>query len=63
MPANFTEEQKLAIREKLIAIGYDLIRKVGLKKMKVAMIAEKADIATGKQLRQFGGICLCADDS
>lgn len=47
MPANFTEEQKAAIREKLIAIGYDLIREMGLKKMTVAMIAEKADIATG----------------
>ena len=47
MPANFTEEQKLAIREKLLAVGYDLIREVGLKKMKVSMIAERADIATG----------------
>ena len=47
MPANFTEEQRAAIREKLIAIGYDLVREVGLKKMKVSMIAERADIATG----------------
>ena len=47
MPANFKEEQRVAIREKLICTGYDLIREVGLKKMKVSMIAERADIATG----------------
>ena len=47
MPANFTEEQRNVIREKLIHIGYDLIREVGLKKMKVSMIAERAEIATG----------------
>ena len=47
MPANFTEEQRAAIREKLFAVGYDLIREVGLRKMKVALIAERADIATG----------------
>lgn len=47
MPANFTEEQKREIREKLIAIGYGLIRELGLKKMKVSLIAERADIATG----------------
>ena len=32
MPANFTEEQRQEIREKLIAVGYDLIREMGLKK-------------------------------
>ena len=47
MPANFTEEQRAAIREKLFSVGYDLIREVGLRKMKVALIAERADIATG----------------
>ena len=47
MPANFTEEQRKTIREKLIAIGYDLIREMGLKKMKVSIIAERAEIATG----------------
>ena len=47
MPANFTQEQRQMIQEKLIAVGYDLIREVGLKKMKVSMIAERADIATG----------------
>ena len=47
MPANFTEEQRQSIRQKLITIGYDLIREVGLKKMKVSVIAERADIATG----------------
>ena len=39
MPANFTQEQRQMIQEKLIAVGYDLIREVGLKKMKVSMIA------------------------
>ena len=47
MPANFTEKQKREIREKLIAIGYGLIRELGLKKMKVSIIAERANIATG----------------
>lgn len=47
MPANFTQEQRQMIQEKLIAVGYDLIREVGLKKMKVSMIAERTDIATG----------------
>ncbi len=47
MPANFTEEQRQDIREKLIASGYDLIREIGLKKMKVSVIAERVDIATG----------------
>jgi len=47
MPANFTEKQKREIREKLIAIGYGLIRELGLKKMKVSIIAERVDIATG----------------
>lgn len=47
MPANFTEEQRKAIREQLLAIGYDLIREVGLKKMKVSLITERAEIATG----------------
>jgi len=47
MPANFTEEQKLEIREKLLTVGYQLIREMGLKKMKVSIIAERVDIATG----------------
>ena len=47
MPANFTEEQRQNIREKLITIGYELIREIGLKKMKVSVIAQQADIATG----------------
>ena len=47
MPANFTDEQRQAIREKLIAVGYELIREMGLKKMKVSVIAERAEIATG----------------
>lgn len=47
MPANFTEKQREQIREKLLGIGYDMIREIGLKRMKVSMIAERADIATG----------------
>lgn len=47
MPANFTEEQRQEIREKLLAVGYELIREIGLKKMKVSIIAERANIATG----------------
>lgn len=47
MPANFTEEERKEIKERLIALGYDLIREMGLKKMKVSTIAERADIATG----------------
>ena len=42
MPANFTEEQRKVIRNSLLTIGYDLIREVGLKKMKVSLIAEKS---------------------
>lgn len=47
MPANFTEKQRKVIRNSLLTIGYDLIREVGLKKMKVSLIAERAEIATG----------------
>lgn len=47
MPANFTEKQREIIRKRLIAVGYDLVREVGMKKMKVSMIAERAEIATG----------------
>ena len=42
MPANFTEEERKEIKERLIALGYDLIREMGLKKMKVSTIAEQA---------------------
>lgn len=47
MPANFTEEQRQSIRENLFTIGKELIREIGLKKMKVSLIAERAQIATG----------------
>lgn len=53
MPANFTEKQREAIREKLIAVGYDLIREMGLKKMKISIIAERAGIATGTYYHFF----------
>lgn len=47
MPANFTEGERQEIQERLIALGYDLIREMGLKKMKVSVIAAQANIATG----------------
>lgn len=47
MPANFTEGERKEIQERLIALGYDLIREMGLKKMKVSVIAARANIATG----------------
>ena len=47
MPANFTEEQRKILRERLLAIGYEMVRELGLKKMKISVIAERADIATG----------------
>lgn len=47
MPANFTEEQRSEIRKRLIDTGYELIREMGLKKMKVSVIAQRTDIATG----------------
>ncbi len=47
MPANFTEKQRQEILEKLLAVGYELIQELGLKKMKVSIIAARADIATG----------------
>lgn len=47
MPANFTEKQRQEISDKLLDIGYDLIREMGLRKMKVSVIAERAGIATG----------------
>lgn len=47
MPANFTEDEKKEIRERLIAVGYDLIRELGLKKMKVSIITNRAGIGAG----------------
>lgn len=47
MPANFTEKQRQEISDKLLNLGYDLIREMGLRKMKVSVIAERAGIATG----------------
>ena len=47
MPANFTQEQRQGIRERLLAIGYDMVRETGLKAMKIAEVARRADIAAG----------------
>lgn len=47
MAGGFTEEQKTIIRAKLIAAGYELSRKCGIKKMTVAMVANAAKVAVG----------------
>lgn len=47
MPANFTEEQRATIRERLLVIGYEMVQEMGLRQMKVSLIAKRADIATG----------------
>ncbi len=47
MPANFTQQQRQEIRERLLAIGYDMRAETGLKAMKIAEIAKRADIAAG----------------
>ena len=47
MAGGFTEEQKTIIRAKLIAAGYELSRKCGIKKMTVAMVANAAGVAVG----------------
>lgn len=47
MPANFTEEEKKLIQEKLYVKGYELLEKYGMKKMKISELAKSCDIATG----------------
>ena len=47
MAGGFTEEQKNIIRAKLIAAGYELSRKCGIKKMTAAMVANAAKVAVG----------------
>ena len=47
MAGGFTEEQKTIIRAELIAAGYELSRKCGIKKMTVAMVANAAGVAVG----------------
>ena len=47
MAGGFTEEQKTIIRAELIAAGYELSVKCGIKKMTVAMVANAAKVAVG----------------
>ena len=47
MASGFTEEQRNIIRAELIASGYELSVKCGIKKMTVAMVANAAKVAVG----------------
>lgn len=47
MAGGFTEEQRNIIRAELIASGYELSVKCGIKKMTVAMVANAAKVAVG----------------
>lgn len=47
MPANFTEEQRAMLYQKLIECGYRLGRELGLKKMTIDRITEDCGIAKG----------------
>lgn len=47
MPANFTEEQRRDIRNRLIQKGYEFCRLYGVKKMKIEDLAKGCGIAKG----------------
>lgn len=47
MAGGFTDEERAAIREKLISAGYELSSDCGIKKMTIAMIAKSAGVAVG----------------
>lgn len=47
MPANFTEEQRKDIRNRLIQKGYEFSRSYGIKKMKIEDLAKSCGIAKG----------------
>ena len=47
MAGGFTEEQRNIIKAELIASGYELSVKCGIKKMTVAMVANAAKVAVG----------------
>lgn len=47
MPANFTEEQRRDIRNRLIQKGYEFSRLYGIKKMKIEDLAKSCGIAKG----------------
>ena len=47
MAGGFTNEERVAIREKLISAGYEISSDCGIKKMTIAMIAGSAGVAVG----------------
>ncbi len=47
MAGRFTNEERVAIREKLISAGYEISSDCGIKKMTIAMIAKSAGVAVG----------------
>ncbi len=47
MPANFTEEEKEIIKQKLYEKGYFFLKKYGMKKTKISELAKSCDIGTG----------------
>ena len=47
MAGGFTNEERVAIREKLISAGYEISSDCGIKKMTIAMIAKSAGVAVG----------------
>lgn len=47
MPKKFDEQEKIRIRERMLAAGRDLISRYGLKKTNVEELAKGAGIATG----------------
>jgi AcrR family transcriptional regulator len=47
MAGGFTDEERAAIRLKLISAGYELITDCGIKKMTIAMVAKAAGVAVG----------------
>lgn len=47
MPANFTQEQKAEIRDRLFREGERLARQVGLKKMTISRLTQACGIAQG----------------
>lgn len=55
MPANFTEEEKNIITQNLYKKGYILLKKYGMKKMKISELAKSCNIGTGTFYNFFSG--------
>lgn len=47
MPANFTEEERVVLKQNLLKNGYELLSKYGMKKLKISDIAKSVNIGTG----------------